>query len=188
MEVVSSEELASRPGVSGAEPTHVLIETAPVGLSGYQADDWLREKRQIDVDLADHRRIMPLITFAHGEPEIDRLVRALRDLVDERGDSAARARDSVPRFPGSELRTEPAMLPRDAFFARTQSVKPGEAVGRVCAELITPYPAIAPGELFSAALVDYLEGFVEDGGFVEGAADPTLERMRVVADAPGAST
>lgn len=193
LEVVSSEELASRPGVSGADPTHVLIETAPVGLSGYQADDWLREKRQIDVELADHRRIMPLITFAHGEPEIDRLVRALRDLVDERGDSAARARDSAPRFPtGSELRTEQAMLPRDAFFARTQSVKPGEAVGRVCAELITPYPpgipAIAPGELFSAALVDYLEGFVKDGGFVEGAADPTLERMRVVADARGAST
>lgn len=85
-----------------------------------------------------------------------------------------------------------APLPRDAFFARTQSVKPGEAVGRVCAELITPYPpgipAIAPGEFFSAALVDYLEGFVGDGGFVEGAAVPTLERMRVVADAPGAST
>jgi len=33
LEVVSSEELASRPGVSGADPTHVLIETAPVGLS-----------------------------------------------------------------------------------------------------------------------------------------------------------
>jgi len=31
LEVVSSEELASRPGVSGADPTHVLIETAPVG-------------------------------------------------------------------------------------------------------------------------------------------------------------
>ncbi len=36
LEVVSSEELASRPGVSGADPTHVLIETAPVGLSGYR--------------------------------------------------------------------------------------------------------------------------------------------------------
>jgi hypothetical protein len=30
---------------------------------------------------------MPLVTFAHGEAEVDRLVRALRDLVDERGDS-----------------------------------------------------------------------------------------------------
>ena len=41
--------------------THVLIETAPVGLTGYQADDWRRDERQIDVELVDHRRIMPLV-------------------------------------------------------------------------------------------------------------------------------
>src|SRR5436305_5174339 len=34
--VVSTEELASRPGVIGVDPTHVLIETAPAGLTGYR--------------------------------------------------------------------------------------------------------------------------------------------------------
>jgi arginine decarboxylase len=184
LRVVASEELASRPGVAGVDPTHVLIETASVGLTGYEADDWLRDERQVDVELVDHRRLMPLVTFAHGEPEVDRLVRALRDLVDERGDPGADT--PVRPLPSrAELRTEQAMLPRDAFFAATESVKPCDAPGRVSAELVTPYPpgipAIAPGELLNEPIVDYLQEIVANGGFVEGAADPSLGSFRVVA-------
>jgi arginine/lysine/ornithine decarboxylase len=76
------------------------------------------------------------------------------------------------------------MLPRDAFFAATEAVKPREAAGRVSAELITPYPpgipAVAPGELLNDAIVDYLEEVVANGGFLEGAADPELGTFRVV--------
>jgi arginine/lysine/ornithine decarboxylase len=76
------------------------------------------------------------------------------------------------------------MLPRDAFFARPELVKPSAAVGRVSAELITPYPpgipAVAPGEVYTAPLVDYLEEFIAADGFVEGASDPSLDRLRVV--------
>jgi arginine/lysine/ornithine decarboxylase len=127
---------------------------------------------------------MPLISFAHGEPEIDRLVAALRDLVDERGGEPA-----PRRFPSrAELRTEQAMLPRDAFFAATEHVKPRDAVGRVSAEMITPYPpgipVVAPGEVVNEAIVDYLEAFVAAGGFLEGAADPSLDSFRVVTRAP----
>jgi arginine/lysine/ornithine decarboxylase len=185
LRVVSTEELGSRPCVDGVDPTHVLIETAPVGLTGYQADDWLRDERSIDVELADHRRLMPLVTFAHGEPEIDRLVRALRDLVDTHGDPGAET-DVRPLPSRRELRTEQAMLPRDAFFARTESVKPRDAVGRVSAELVTPYPpgiaACAPGEVINEAIVGYLEEIVANGAFVEGAADQELNSFRVVAD------
>jgi arginine decarboxylase len=40
--VVDSEELGSRPGVVGVDPTHLLIEVAPVGLTGYEATHWLK--------------------------------------------------------------------------------------------------------------------------------------------------
>src|SRR3954470_18188865 len=84
LEVVDVERLAARPGVVDVDPTHVLIEVAPIGLTGYQALDWLRDHHSVDVELVDHRRIMPLVTYAHAEPEVDRLVRGLRALVDER--------------------------------------------------------------------------------------------------------
>ncbi|HEV7585605.1 MAG TPA: DegT/DnrJ/EryC1/StrS family aminotransferase [Solirubrobacteraceae bacterium] len=184
LHVVPVQELAQRPGVVGVDPCHVLIETAPIGLTGYQADDWLREERQIDVELADHRRILPLISFAHGEPEIDRLVTALRDLVHAHAGRHNGSR--TPDMPtGAELRTQQAMLPRQAFFAATEQVRPRAALGRVSAELVTPYPpgipVLAPGEIITDTIVDYLEAFVANGGFVEGAVDQSLDRFRVVA-------
>jgi arginine/lysine/ornithine decarboxylase len=184
LRVIASEHLAGLPGVTGVDPTHVLIETASIGLTGYEADDWLRDERRVDVELVDHRRIMPLVTFAHGEREIDRLIAALRALVDERGDRSRRL--SGFEFPrGRELRTEQAMLPRDAFLAQTEHVDFDQAEGRVSAELVTPYPpgipAVAPGERYSRSVLDYLEHVVDIGGFVEGAADQSLKRLRVVA-------
>jgi arginine decarboxylase len=84
-----------------------------------------------------------------------------------------------------QIRSEQAMTPREAFFSKTEDVKPSEAVGRVSAEWITPYPpgipAVAAGEVYNQAAVEYLQELVEAGGFVEGTADPTLEKMRVVA-------
>jgi arginine decarboxylase len=179
--VVELDRLARIPGVTGTDPTHVMIETASIGLSGYTADDWLRDERQLDIELVDHRRIMPLVTFAHGEEEVRRFVRGLRDMVDALGDT-----DNVPQLPSMpEIRTEQAMTPREAFFSTTEDVEPGEAVGRVSAEWITPYPpgipAIAAGELYTDTAVEHLQEVVAAGGFVEGTADPTLKKMRVVA-------
>ena len=84
-----------------------------------------------------------------------------------------------------ELRTEQALTPREAFFAKTELVKPKEAAGRVSAELVTPYPpgipAAVPGEVYTEAIVDYIEQVAAAGGYLEGAADPALDELRVVA-------
>lgn len=183
--VVPVERFRDRPGVAGVDPTHVLIETEGIGLTGYAADDWLRDERQIDLELADHRRIMALVTFAHGEEEVDRLVRALRDLVDTQGRGAAGT--GVGPWPSREgLRTEQVLPPRDAFFGRAELVDADDAAGRISAELVTPYPpgipVLAPGERVTPEIVRYLRGFVDAGGFVEGAADQGLERLRVLVD------
>jgi arginine/lysine/ornithine decarboxylase len=183
LRVIDPALLASTPGVTGVDPTHVLIETSSIGLTGYTATDWVREHRHIDVELVDHRRIMPLITFAHGEAEIDRLVHALRDLVDAHPSENG---SDIPSFPSRpQIRSEAPMLPRDAFFAATETVPFREASGRISAELVTPYPpgipAVAPGELYTEENVSYLEALVEAGGFVEGASDPKLQKLRVVA-------
>jgi arginine/lysine/ornithine decarboxylase len=136
------------------------------------------------LELADHRRLMPLLTFAHGEAEVDRLVRALRDLVDRCG-RAGKDPDigELPSRP--DLRAQQRMLPRDAFFAPSELLATSDAVGRVAAELVTPYPpgvpVVAPGEVYNDAIVQYLQEFVAAGGFVEGAADSTLSKLRVVA-------
>ncbi|MFD3859096.1 hypothetical protein [Streptomyces cyaneofuscatus] len=57
-----------------------------------------------------------------------------------------------------ELRLRQATLPRDAFFGDVEQVPAGQAVGRICAEMLTPYPpgipAVLPGEVLDRAVVD----------------------------------
>ncbi|MEK6439544.1 Orn/Lys/Arg family decarboxylase [Pseudonocardia sp. T1-2H] len=74
------------------------------------------------------------------------------------------------------------MPPRDAFFARTEDVPVERAVGRVCAEQVTPYPpgipVLLPGERVSEEIVDYLTSGVRAGMVLP---NPTLGTLRVVA-------
>jgi arginine decarboxylase len=92
----------------------------------------------------------------------------------------------VPDVPPSgPLRQETVILPRDGFLGATEMVPWREAPGRVSAEMVCPYPpgipVTAPGERLTAEVVDYLEQVVAAGGMVEGAADESLQQLRVVA-------
>ena len=71
----------------------------------------------------------------------------------------------LPR--AADLGLESARRPRDAFFAAKETVSAGKAVGRICAEQITPYPpgipVIIPGERITTELVDYLRSGLSAG-------------------------
>jgi arginine/lysine/ornithine decarboxylase len=72
------------------------------------------------------------------------------------------------------------MLPRDAFFGRTESVP-----GRIAAELATPYPpgvpVLVPGDLITKEAVEYLRSGVAAGMQLPDPADPSLDTIKVVA-------
>jgi arginine/lysine/ornithine decarboxylase len=77
------------------------------------------------------------------------------------------------------------MSPREAFFADTQVVPTAAAAGRICAELLCPYPPgvplLFPGEALSSAVVAQLQVTLAAGGVVTGARDASLETVLVVA-------
>jgi arginine decarboxylase len=182
VEAVPAERLTGGPEAIEADASHVIIELGGIGISGYEADDWLRDEHSLDVELADHRRLMALVTYAHDEADVDRLAAALEQLAAEHHDDGGEP-DRVAE--PATLVTEQAMLPRDAFFAPSEMVAPRDAVGRVNADIVTPYPpgipVLAPGEVITEAIVEHLEHVVALGGFVEGATDQALDRLRVVA-------
>jgi arginine/lysine/ornithine decarboxylase len=182
LSLMTEAEIMRHPGAAGFDPTHVTFDVAPIGISGYAADDHLRDDRHIDVELADHRRLMALVTYAHEARDVERLLGALRNLTEQ-----GREASDIPRIPGpTHLRTETVMTPREAFYASVENVHRRQVVGRISAEIVTPYPpgipVLAPGERITDELIDYLQAFVTAGGFVEGATDPTLDRFRVVAE------
>ena len=184
LRIVEPERLLGGPGAMTVDPSHVIVELGELGISGYEADDWLRDEHGIDVELADHRRLMALVTYAHDEADVDRLAAALEQLA--AGHRNGEPRDERVAEPDT-LVTEQVMVPREAFFARSEMVAPDAAVGRINADIVVPYPpgipVLVPGEVITEAIAEHLEHVVAHGGFVEGATDQALDRFRVAAGA-----
>ncbi|MGW3991527.1 aminotransferase class I/II-fold pyridoxal phosphate-dependent enzyme [Streptomyces sp. NPDC004830] len=165
------------------DPLKLVIDVRGLGVSGMQAAEWLRTHRHVDVGGSDTCRISASITFADDDETEQVLVDALRALV-EHADSIER-RPPVRLPEPATLELEQAMLPRAAFFAPVEHVPAERAAGRISAEMLSPYPpgvpAIAPGEVITDAVVDYLRSGVEHGVLIPDAADPSVRTLRVVA-------
>jgi arginine decarboxylase len=165
------------------DPLQIIIDLTGLGITGYQAADWLRTHHHINLHVSDHRRSSAQLTHADDHDSTEVLTTALKDLTAHAADLAPAPAVSIP--PPDRLRLEQERLPRDAFFGRTEQIPLNEAVGRVVAEMLTPYPpgipAALPGERLNEPVIDYLRTGLQAGMVVPDAADPQLGSVRVVA-------
>ncbi|MEU9187253.1 aminotransferase class I/II-fold pyridoxal phosphate-dependent enzyme [Streptomyces sp. NPDC048484] len=171
------------PGLSvDFDPLPVVIDVSGLGTSGYRAADWLRGEHDIDMHLADHRRISAQLTHADSTATTDPLLDALRDLAKHAEELAAGLPEiDVPS--GRDLRMEQTCRPRDAYFGSAEAVPLDRAVGRVSAEMITPYPpgipAVLPGERLTEPVLRYLRTGLRGGMNLPDASDAELKTIRV---------
>jgi arginine decarboxylase len=181
---VLEDELIREEASHDLDPLHVLIDLSELGISGYQAADWLREHHRLDVGLSDHRHIEATFSIADNDESAGRLRAALERLVQSAGDLPRPHPVEIPA--PEELELETVRLPRDAFFGPAQHVSVSEAAGRIAAEQITPYPpgipAVVPGERLSQPVIDYLRSGLEAGMVLPDPADPSLDTIRVTAE------
>jgi arginine decarboxylase len=177
--VLDEDDLRDRAGATALDPTHISIDVTGLGLTGFAAADRLLERSQLHVELADHRRVMVLVSVLDGDRALERCRDAFAALAADPGPPVP-----IPDVPRPErLRMPTVTLPRDAVLGRTEMVEREQAVGRVCAEMICPYPpgipVTAPGERLTGEVLDYLGAVVSAGGVMQGAVDPTVSRIRV---------
>ncbi|HZN81747.1 MAG TPA: ornithine decarboxylase [Mycobacterium sp.] len=172
----------------GVEASHdldrlqILMDLSGTGTSGYQAADWLRKHKQVDLGMSDHRRLLATMSFADDKATGERLLDALWAWR-----KAANDFEPPPpiRLPSpKEIELESIQLPRDAFFGDVEAVPAEKASGRISAEQITPYPpgipAVVPGERLNDAVIDYLRSGLDAGMNVPDAADTSLKTFKVV--------
>ncbi|MEU6773712.1 ornithine decarboxylase [Streptomyces sp. NPDC046759] len=165
------------------DPMKIIIDVRDLGISGMQATEWLRAHCHVDMGGSDTCRISASITHADDDGTEKILVDAVRTLV-ERADTIERQTEvDLPEPRALEL--EQALLPRKAFFGPAEQVPIDRAAGRIAAEMISPYPpgvpVVAPGEVITEEVLDYLRTGVAHGFLISDAADPALESIRVVA-------
>jgi len=183
---VLEDELVHAEASHDLDILHVMIDVSELGISGFQATDWLRENCRVDMGTTDHRRTEAVISISDDKETAGWLLEALRALI--------AAAPQLPRPPivvipdEEDLFLETVMLPRDAFFGPVEVVPAEEAPGRIAAEMATPYPPgvplLLPGERINKAAIDYLRSGVEAGMVLPDPADPALKTVRVVREEP----
>ncbi|MEV6379610.1 ornithine decarboxylase [Streptomyces sp. NPDC051773] len=164
------------------DPLKIVIDVRDLGISGMQAAEWLRTNRQVDLGGSDTCRLSASITYADDDETEKTLLDALRALTEEADSLEGQPPVHLPE--PSALELEQAMSPRKAFFAEVDHVPAERATGRIAAEMISPYPpgvpVIAPGEVITDEILDYLRSGVEHGVLIPDAADPSVRTLRVV--------
>jgi lysine decarboxylase len=160
----------------------LAINVSGTGASGLALEDDL-VAAGTPVELADRDTIVPIITIGDGLAVVDRFVDALVASIERHR--------AAPRkvLPSVSWTVEPDVVlsPRDAYFAPHETVPAQQAVGRVSAELVAPYPpgipVLAPGERITGDAIEGLRRALLEGTQVRYAADRTLQSFQVVADA-----
>ena len=145
----------------GGDPLRLCVCTAGLDLSGYAAAAYLEDSLGVVCEMADARNVLFIITPADSDEDIDALEAALEKLAQLRG---AEALSPLPQLPMPRIH----ISPREAMFMPAESVELSQAVGRIAAESICPYPpgipAAAAGEVIEAEHIEYLyqSGFYPD--------------------------
>jgi arginine decarboxylase len=165
------------------DPLVLTVDVRGLGITGYQAAELARERHHVDFGASDSCRVTARLTHSDDATTGELLVHTLKSLVE---DAAGLESSGALDYPSPEgLQLENVMTPREAFFAPAEQIPVERAVGRICAELVSPYPpgvpVLAPGELISQDALDYLISGVRAGMFIADAADPDLNCIRVVA-------
>jgi lysine decarboxylase len=163
------------------DPTKIVLRVQQLGASGVEIENEL-QRVGIRVEMADRDTIVFLATIADRQEDFralaDALIPILKARQEQRRESATALSWSVVPERGISM--------RDAYFARTEMVKAEDAVGRISADLIAPYPpgvaVVAPGEILTQSIVDGLGASKAAGVRIAYATDSTLATYRVVKD------
>ena len=160
------------------DPAKIVLRANLLGVSGVEVESEL-EKQNIRVEMADQDTIVFLATLADGTDDFDEVASKLIPILEKlcsnpRQTQTALSWSIVPKV---------GMSIRDAYFAETEFVKAADAVGRISADLIAPYPpgvaVVAPGEVLTKQIIDGLAASKKAGVRIAYASDPTLQTYRV---------
>ncbi|WP_438446678.1 aminotransferase class I/II-fold pyridoxal phosphate-dependent enzyme [Gorillibacterium sp. sgz5001074] len=165
------------------DPTKLCIHVRELGITGYDAENWLRDRFNLEVELSDMYNILCFITPGDTEETVGILLAALRQLSDENYNIREAKELIVVETPPIPQLT---LSPRDAFYGDTEIIPFRESADRIIAEFIYVYPPgipiLLPGEVISQENIDYIIDHVEVGLPVKGPEDRSIEFVKVIVE------
>ncbi|MDQ0416345.1 arginine/lysine/ornithine decarboxylase [Croceifilum oryzae] len=162
------------------DETKLVIHLENVTINGHDAEVWLREHYNIEVELSDLYNLLCLVTPGDSDDTIHILIQALADLSKHFYSDGMCTKKEIhlPEIPDLVL------SPRNAFYCETITVPFTESAGQIMAEFLMVYPPgipiLMPGERITEQNIAYIREHIEAGLPVQGTEDSTIELVRVI--------
>ena len=173
-----SKELINGDSIFDFDVSKLSIYTLPIGLAGIEVYDLLRDEYDIQIEFGDIGNILAYISVGDRKRDIERLISALAEIKRRFG------KDGADMLTQEYIRPVVSETPRKAFYAAKRSLPLDEAAGEICSEFVMCYPPgipiLAPGELITHEIIEYIKYAKEKGCQMTGTEDINIERLNVL--------
>ena len=171
-------DLVNGTSIYDYDVTKLSIYTLDIGLAGIEVYDLLRDEYDIQIEFGDICNILAYISIGDRIQDIERLVGALEDI------KRLYSKDKTGLLSGEYINPKVAVSPQEAFYSQKKSVRIMDAVGAVSGEFVMCYPPgipiLAPGELITKEIAQYIVYAKEKGCSMQGTEDPAVEYLKVL--------
>lgn len=173
-----SKELINGDTIYDFDITKLSINTFNVGLAGIEVYDILRDEYDIQIEFGDIGNILAYISVGDSQKNIERLIGALAEI------RRKYRKDKIGMLKNEYLSPRVIMSPQDAFYWEKTALPLWESIGQVCGEFVMCYPPgipiLAPGELITEEIIEYINYAKEKGSLLTGSEDMEVNKLNVL--------
>ncbi|MEE1305815.1 MAG: aminotransferase class V-fold PLP-dependent enzyme [Agathobacter sp.] len=171
-------DLVNGSSIFDYDVTKLSIYTLDIGLAGIEVYDLLRDEYDIQIEFGDICNILAYISIGDRIQDIERLVGALADI------ERLYRRDKAGLLSGEYISPRVVVSPQRAFYSEKVSMSLKDTVGKISGEFVMCYPPgipiLAPGELITQDIIEYIMYAKEKGCSMQGTEDPKVEHLMVL--------
>jgi len=196
LEVLDREICGKYRTVAGWDPSKIVVSTMRAeDFHGEELAETLRRKYHLEMEMTAPEYVIAMTSLMDTEEGFERLGTALLEIdgaLRRRMESGRKEKAASETPEGLESKlSHPVrrMLICEAMDADTERTAFQDTVGKVSAEFVYLYPPgipiIAPGEVFTDAIVEKIMAYKAAGLLVQGPADPDADVILTLSSEDG---
>lgn len=171
-------EITDKDAAFDFDITKLSIFTRPIGLTGLEVYDLLRDEYDIQTEFGDLGNILAYVSVGDREKDIERLVAALSEI------RRNYKKDASKLLTSAYIEPRVKCTPKEAFYAEKKALPIEETAGEIVAELVMAYPPgipiLSPGELITKEILEYIKYAKKKGAQLTGTEDATISKLNVI--------
>lgn len=176
--IAYTKDLINNDSIFDFDQTKLSVNTLQIGLAGIEVYDILRDEYDIQIEFGDLGNILAYISVGDTMLNIERLIGALSEI------RRKYKKSKIGMFTREYLNPIVKTSPQEAFYSEKILLPLNETEGKICGEFVMTYPpgipVLAPGEVVTKEIIDYIKYAKEKGCSVLGTEDMTLSNLSVL--------